>query len=66
MTATKKKNRPRVTVASNVFHPRPNILRPLEAKTQSIVSYEGVSEEGGGSPEKTIRKLLALNILFDT
>lgn len=52
-TATKKKSRPRVTVASNMFHPRPNTLRPIEAKTQSIVSYEGVtSEEGGGSPEK--------------
>lgn len=29
----------RVTVASNMFHPRPNTLRPIEAKTQSIVSY---------------------------
>lgn len=49
---TKKKNLPRVTVANNVFHPRPNTPRPLEAKTQSIVSYDGVSEEGGGLPEE--------------
>jgi hypothetical protein len=38
-----------MTVARDVFHPR---VRALEVKTQSIVSYEGVSEEGGGSPEE--------------
>lgn len=48
----KEEEQTTVTVASNMFHPRPNTLRPIEAKTQSIVSYEGVSEEGGGSPEK--------------
>ena len=47
-TATKKKSRPRVTVASNMFHPRPNTLRPIEAKTQSIVRElaRGLAKKG--------------------